>query len=87
MDRVSTTATNSISFARVLFNPFSTLHLPGGRLSAASDETNGAREWFELALSRAGIVNFRWHDLWHTFASRVVIAGVGHLHGEQVDGS
>jgi site-specific recombinase XerD len=34
------------------------------------------REWFDAACSRAGIVDFTWHCLQHTFASRFVMAGV-----------
>jgi integrase len=41
-----------------------------------SDKTTGAREWFEQVLRIAGVHNFRWHDLRHTFASRLVMAGV-----------
>lgn len=34
------------------------------------------RHWFEKAVAKAGIVDLHWHDLRHTFASRLTMLGV-----------
>lgn len=35
-----------------------------------------ARHWFEKAVARAGVRDFTWHCIRHTFCSRLVMAGV-----------
>jgi integrase len=53
--------------------------------------SNGVRETFMNLLERAGIKDFRFHDLRHTFASHLVMAGVplhtvGQLLGHKTPG-
>ena len=45
-------------------------------MSVNGDRLQGPRHWFEPAVKDAGIPNFHWHDLRHTFASRLRMAGV-----------
>jgi site-specific recombinase XerD len=41
-----------------------------------SDTQRDWRRWLERAAKEAGVTDFHWHDLRHTFASRLVMAGV-----------
>lgn len=43
----------------------------------AGEPLCGPRYWFEKAVEEAKIQDFHWHDLRHTFASRLAMAGVG----------
>lgn len=55
--------TRSDGTGRVFMSP------QGARLS-------GPRQWFGRAVQAAGVKDFTWHCLRHTFASRLVMAGV-----------
>ena len=48
---------------------------PSGNLVTPMDGNNFVRRVFVPAVRKAGIRDFRWHDLRHTFASRLVMAG------------
>jgi site-specific recombinase XerD len=45
-------------------------------LNRYSERLVSPREWFDPAVKEAGLKNFTWHCLRHTFASRLVMAGV-----------
>jgi len=45
-------------------------------LSARVFAVKDSRTWFEVAVEKAQVKNFRWHDLRHTFISRLVMKGV-----------
>jgi integrase len=41
-----------------------------------ADPLKNPRYWWDSVLDRAGVKDFHWHDLRHTFASRCIMAGV-----------
>jgi len=46
-------------------------------LNTERDPLRSSRDWFEPAVERAGLKDYTWHCNRHTFASRLVMAGVG----------
>jgi site-specific recombinase XerD len=45
-------------------------------LNARGQRLTGSRKWFEAAIKETRIQNFHWHDLRHTFASRLIMGGM-----------
>jgi integrase len=43
--------------------------------NAAKNVSRDWRHWFEEAVERAGVEDFRFHDIRHTFGSRLIMAG------------
>ena len=46
-------------------------------LARSGEAVKGARHWFDDAVKEAKLENFHWHDLRHTFASRLAMEGAG----------
>jgi len=58
-------------------NALSALHvLKNGKKSVFDATVSGARGWFKDAVTRAKLKDYTWHCNRHTFASRLVMAGV-----------
>jgi integrase len=57
-----------------------------GKTGADGRELQSARKWFAKCLAEAEIKNFHWHDLRHTFATRLGAANVQFHHIEYLLG-
>src|SRR5664279_1015473 len=51
-------------------------HSPWVFLNESGEQLRGHRDWFEPALQDSGVPDYSWHCNRHTFASRLVMAGV-----------
>lgn len=69
---------NSIALAMLEFLQARAPETEGDHVfvSMKNEPLTGNRHWFEDAVIKAGIRGFTWHDLRHTFASRLAMAGV-----------
>jgi integrase len=45
-------------------------------INLRGEKLEGYKHWFNKAVERSGLVDFTWYGLRHTFASRLVMAGV-----------
>ncbi len=81
LERTKNGSDREIPLNKTCLNVFEALHAirpHSGRvfLSKYGRDLNDPRAWFELALEQANVKNFRWHDLRHTFISRLVMKDV-----------
>jgi site-specific recombinase XerD len=81
LERTKNGSDREIPLNKTCRNVFEALHRTrphSGRvfLSKYGRDLNDPRAWFELALEEAKVKNFRWHDLRHTFISRLVMKDV-----------
>jgi site-specific recombinase XerD len=81
LDQTKNGSDREIPLNKTCFKAFQNLHARrphNGRIcqSKQKRDLNNPRKWFELAVEEAKVPNFRWHDLRHTFISRLVMKGV-----------
>jgi site-specific recombinase XerD len=68
--------TRHVQLNQSSLNALESLRQRAGSTAFVCGGAPGPRRWFELALAEAKIPSFSWHSLRHTFASRLVMAGV-----------
>jgi integrase len=81
LERTKNGSDREIPLNKTCLKVFEALHASrphNGRvfLSKYGYDLNNPRKWFELAVEAAKLKNFRWHDLRHTFISRLVMKDV-----------
>ena len=69
-------ATRHIRLNRSALSALKALQAQGNGAKLVCGGTNTPRWWFDPAVKAAGLEKFTWHCLRHTFASRLVMAGV-----------
>ncbi len=78
LDETKNGTKREIPLNRTSFEAFERLYAkrPKGQRSGRVFAIKDPRAWFETAVLEAKVSNFRWHDLRHTFISRLVMKGV-----------
>lgn len=69
-------STRHVPLNRAALGALDELHKQTGGAGFVCGGAPGPRRWFEPAIADAKIKRFSWHCLRHTFASRLVMAGV-----------